>query len=169
MDRKRVMQEIDALQDSYPSVKWSFKKNYVMITKFGYPEGWQPRTAPLFFSLPPNYPRRRPDAYIPPDMRYEGETAWAQHDRNDDGWWKWCIPRMDWKPENHSLATMVEVMKVTLSQPNERNPYNASRQRNLRDWLQEMAGDRDDRGEEARGDPFDVAFGGDDDGGFSIL
>lgn len=157
MDRERVRTEALILENSYPSVTYELEKGYVMITRFDYPDGWEPGTAPLFFSLPANYPRQRPDMYIPPEMRYHGETAWAQHDRNDDGWWKWCIPQMDWRPDDHTLRTMVDLMRTSLADPNERDPYWRSvekrRRQNFQDRIDEIVGS------ERGGDP-----GGEDDG-----
>jgi hypothetical protein len=117
MDEQRVHNEIDELRRDY-RVKASLKKGYVMITRFGYPEGWSPRTAPLFYSLPPTYPRRPPDVYLPPDMRFRGRGVEHMLPPNDDGWYKWCVERLDWKPRHHDLITMTELMKRSLSNPN---------------------------------------------------
>lgn len=119
MDVDRVRREVDELRQDYP-VKWSVEKSYVMITQYGYPEGWSPRTAPLFFSLPSIYPRQPPEIWIPPEMEYEGSRPDHQHHRNDDGWWRWCIVRLDWKPRHHRLYTLVEMMEQSLSNPDDR-------------------------------------------------
>jgi hypothetical protein len=116
MDQQRLVREVNELQQDWP-VKWSLDKQYVMITKYGYPQGWSPRTAPLFFSLPDVYPRQPPDVFLPPDMRYKGSTVIHQLSPNDDGWFKWCIEELDWKPRHHRLMTMVELMNRSLTKP----------------------------------------------------
>lgn len=65
MDVQRLQRDVTELQRDYP-VKWSVDKHYVMITQFGYPRGWTPRTAPLFLSIPHSYPRQPPEVYLPP-------------------------------------------------------------------------------------------------------
>lgn len=116
MDEHRVRKEVKELQKDY-RVKWSLDKGYVMITRYGYPKGWSPRTAPLFFSLPYTYPQQPPDVYLPPDMTYNGETVVHQLRPNDDGWRKWCIDRLPWQPDNHTLYTMTQLMHQSLMKP----------------------------------------------------
>lgn len=117
MKAQRLKSEVGELKQDYP-VKWSVKKQYVMITKFGYPKGWTPRTAPLFFDLPSTYPRHPPEVYLPPDAEYKKGPALHQLSPNNDGWYKWCIDEIDWDPESHSLHTMTELMKRSLRKPN---------------------------------------------------
>jgi len=119
MKKRELARQIKDLQQDY-RVKWSFDKQYVMIMAFRYPEGWSPRTAPLFFDLPSTYPRKPPDVYIPPDSEYEAGYAEHLGPRNDDGWQKWCIIKVDWDPETHDLVTMTEMMKRSLRKPNDK-------------------------------------------------
>lgn len=118
MDIERLKEEVHDLQRDYP-VKWSLSKQYVMITRFGYPRGWSPRTAPLFLSLPYAYPRMPPEVYLPPQIEYTRGRAEHQLHPNEDGWYKWCVERIDWHPEYHTLYTVVELMKRSLMKPNE--------------------------------------------------
>ena len=116
MDIDRVRTEIGELDRHYP-VKASIEKGYVMITTFGYPRGWSPRSAPLFYSLPRNYPRVPPIVYLPPDSRFQGRKVEHMLGPNDDGWWQWCVERLPWQPYGHSLYSLTEVMKQSLAQP----------------------------------------------------
>lgn len=116
MDVQRLENDVDELEQHYP-VKWSVEKHYVMITKYGYPKGWNPRTAPLFFSIPDSYPRIPPEVYLPPDMRYKGSKVKHQLAPNDDGWMRWCIEELDWQPRHHRLLTMVNLMETSLQKP----------------------------------------------------
>jgi len=116
MDVNRLRADVSELEDHYP-VKWSLEKNYVMITKFGYPRGWKPRTAPLFFSIPDSYSRRPPEVYLPPDMRYKGSRVEHQLRPNEDGWMRWCIKELEWDPHHHRLLTMMNIMESSLQKP----------------------------------------------------
>lgn len=117
MKKRELARQIKELQQDY-RVKWSIKKRYAMILTFRYPEDWTPRTAPLFFDIPANYPRRPPDVFLPPDMEYKNGGAEHLGPPNDDGWHKWCILKMDWDPDSHDLQTMTEMMKRSLRKPN---------------------------------------------------
>jgi len=129
MNVQRVREEVADLNDSWP-VKWSANDQYVMVTQFRYPEGWSPRTAPLFFSLPDDYPVSPPDVYLPPDSRYEGETIFRMYGPNDDGWWKWCIIQLGWNPEDFDLRTLSELMRTSLADPDDATPVQTKARKN---------------------------------------
>jgi hypothetical protein len=120
MDLHRLEEEIKLLQQDY-RIKWDLNKNYVMLINFDYPDGWEPRRAPLFFSLHDAYPRVPPLVYLPPEMTYRNSRPIHQHTRNRDGWWQWCIDRWNWRPHQDTLIRATETMRLSLAKPSMRN------------------------------------------------
>lgn len=122
MDRKRVLAEIGQLEEQH-ELAWDLDEKWVMITDFEYPSGWNPREERLFFSLPHNYPRRYPEVYLPPGMEYKGGSPVHLYPPNDDGWHPWCVEKIPWKPGQHNLKTVAQLIDASLRRPNARNPF----------------------------------------------
>lgn len=126
MDLHRLEDEINTLQQDY-RVKWSLEDTYVMLIDFDYPNGWEPRSAPLFFSLHDEYPRVPPLVYLPPEMNYRGSRPVHQYTQNQDDWWQWCIHEWNWRPSHDTLMRATESMRQSLAQPAKNNLVNNSR------------------------------------------
>jgi hypothetical protein len=124
------MQEVDALEDVCPSVAHDLDQQFVALEMVPFPAGWHPDTGAIVYDLPDTYPQEQPDAYLPDNMRFEGERPLIMLRAGPPGWSKHCIHnfRDKWVPEYHSLLTMTRMIKESLKHPNESNPWKAAHQ-----------------------------------------
>jgi len=130
MKRGRAYEEAEKLGDRYP-VRYSESDRRVIIERFDYPEGWDPRFAPLRYDLPDTYPRDIPSVYVSGDVSYEHRNPEHLLNRihpsdDDDGEWaKWCIRdhRVGWDPKHDSLVKLTSMMRASLASPHTDNPF----------------------------------------------
>lgn len=130
MDKIRVMQEIRALEDVSPSITYDLDQGFVALEMWPFPRGWQPRTGAIVYDLPDTYPQGQPDAYIPDEMRFEGDRPRIMLRAGPPGWSKHCIHDLEdeWVPERHSMITMTRMIKESFKHPNDSDPWKAARQ-----------------------------------------
>lgn len=121
MDRKRVMNEILALQEKFP-VEYKLDEGVVQVKQVRYPDGWTPQNGHILYELSEVYPRSPPWVYIPEQLSYDGRSS---HKLRSDksGYSKWCIDSLDWNPERHTLVTMTKLLLASMERPNADNPY----------------------------------------------
>lgn len=111
-----------ALQERFP-IRYDLKKGLVMIKEIDFPKGWSPKTGSILYKIPKIYPRSQPSAYIPSKARYRGSIPEHMMYKINafsgrEEWSKWCINKLDWSPDRHTLVTMTRMMMVSLSHPN---------------------------------------------------
>ncbi|MCY4730620.1 hypothetical protein KY092_08620 [Natronomonas gomsonensis] len=131
MKRGRAYEEAAKLGDRYP-IRYSEANRRVIIERFDYPEGWNPRFAPMRYDLPETYPRDVPTVYVSGTVSYERGKPEHLLNRihpadDDDGEWaKWCIRDhfVNWDPERDSLVKLTSMMRASLANPNSDNPFN---------------------------------------------
>ena len=130
MKRGRAYEEAAKLGHRYP-VCYSEADRRVVIERFDYPEGWNPRFAQLRYDLPETYPRDMPTVYV--SSRVSHESGRPEHlldrihppDDDDNEWVKWCIREYGagWDPKTDTLVKLTTMMRASLAEPNANNPF----------------------------------------------
>lgn len=130
MKRGRAYEEARKLGDRYP-IMYSEADRRVVIKRFDYPEGWDPRFAPMRYDLPETYPRDMPTVYVSGRVAYNGDSpthllsGLSPRDDDDGEWSKWCIEdhNTGWDPETDSLVKLTTMMRASLASPYSNNPF----------------------------------------------
>jgi len=129
MKRGRAYEEARRLGDRYP-IQYSESDRRVVVERFDFPEGWDPRFGKLRYDLPGTYPRDIPTVYIPREQSYE--TGKPRHllrgigpSGGDGTWSKWCIEdhNVTWDPDEDTLIKLTTMMRASLAAPNSDNPF----------------------------------------------
>jgi len=122
MDNVRVMNEVLALQDTYP-VEYSLDEGLVTVKQIQFPTGWQPRSGHILYELSEVYPRTPPWVYIPSRHTYQDGGTPHRLTCDKPGYHKWCLERLDWNPSRHTLVTMTKLLLASMEQPSSSNPF----------------------------------------------
>lgn len=130
MKRGRAYQEAARLGDRYP-VQYSESDRRVVLERFDYPEGWNPRFAGLRYDLPETYPRDIPTVYVSSSVSYAEGSPRHLLDRihppddTEHRWNKWCIENhnVGWDPGTDTLVKLTTMMRASLANPASDNPF----------------------------------------------
>lgn len=130
MKRGRAYEEAQKLGDRYP-VMYSETDRRVVLERFDYPEGWEPRFAQLRYDLPETYPRDIPTVYVSSKISYNGSSpthllsGLSPREDADNKWSKWCIEdhNVGWDPETDTLVKLTTMMRASLANPYSDNPF----------------------------------------------
>lgn len=130
MKRGRAYEEAEKLGHRYP-VRYSETERRVVVERFDFPEGWEPRFGQLRYDLPETYPRDIPTVYISSKLSHENgsplhEMRSLHPSDDDDGEWnKWCIEdhNVGWDPGTDSLVKLTTMMRASLANPASDNPF----------------------------------------------
>lgn len=129
MRRGRAYEEASKLGEKYP-IRYSESNRRVIVERFMFPDGWDPRVSQLRYELPSTYPRDMPDVFIPSDVDYEGGrtehrlTFSSPPNDSNNAWDKWCIEdqNVGWDATTDTLMKLTTLMQASLAAPNSDNP-----------------------------------------------
>jgi len=122
MDTVRVMNEILALQETYP-VQYDLDAGQVVVKGIEFPNGWQPRQGHVLYEVSDVYPRTPPWVYIPSEVTYQHGSTPHRLASNKQGYRKWCLESLDWNPARHTLVTMTKLLLASMEHPEQDNPF----------------------------------------------
>lgn len=122
INKQRVKIELQALAGICDDIRWDLDAGWIELHDLPFPPGWQPPTGAIRFELPETYPGGQPKAFLPEDMRYEGERPMIMLTSGPSGWQKHCIHRLELNPEYHTLVSMARLVETSLKQPNNADP-----------------------------------------------
>jgi hypothetical protein len=110
----------------------------VLVRGFETPPGYTPRFIDIRIEIPEDYPASPPGLipnhiYVPAELRLHGEEPEDFHPTSSpDGWAWWCFEKIDWDPCEDDLITLMELLRLTMS---EQLKVNESRTEDIGSWL----------------------------------
>lgn len=120
MDKQRVWNEKEALQEQYP-VAFDLNSGDLRV-QLKLPSGWNESEAWVWVDLPETYPQSQPEVYISDELRYHGEEPRTMLDCQRDGWARYCIHGIEWNSDRHTTNTIIRLLATSLKAPNKRRP-----------------------------------------------
>ncbi|WP_207587106.1 hypothetical protein [Halomontanus rarus] len=125
MNERQIHLDYHTFSSQY-RVRLSEGHTRLLLENYDYPDGWQPREAPLFIRYPDAYPRMQPAIYIPENLHYTQGPVVHRMQCKFDGWKRWCTHHIPW--ERFELVTtddnidFMDVVRASLAHPSVRNP-----------------------------------------------